>query len=352
MSSTLFPTLQFFDDNGAVLAGGRVETFEPGTTTDKASYPTRTDADNATNPSTNPVVLDAAGRPPNEGIWLSGLTKVVVRNSANALIKTYDNVGDTSDVDVFDRHHIAGLITSNNAGDPNKSVDVAPGEARDDADSADMVLSSLLTLQIDQPPGINSIDTGAVAASTHYAVWLLSDSSGTQPTGGVFSLSFSAPTLPTNYDKKRLIGAVTTNAASNIIAYKQVESYFRYTGEIIKDVSDNTITGGVFEAGVLSVPPNSIAHVYSHMANTGETSQWVAVWVRTPGSAETATNPQEATGQIQVKTAGQAESVSGTAAVLVDGASRVEYTARQTAGSATANVWTHGFVMLTRGEPS
>jgi hypothetical protein len=57
---------QFFDNNGVVLAGGKLYTYDAGTTTLRATY---TDSTGAT-PNSNPIVLDSAGRVPNE-VWLT-----------------------------------------------------------------------------------------------------------------------------------------------------------------------------------------------------------------------------------------------------------------------------------------
>ncbi|WP_109046378.1 hypothetical protein [Acinetobacter baumannii] len=51
-------TAQFVDDNGKPVAGGKVWTYESGTTTPKATY---ADPD-GTSVNTNPVILDEAGR--------------------------------------------------------------------------------------------------------------------------------------------------------------------------------------------------------------------------------------------------------------------------------------------------
>ena len=56
---------QFFDDSGNPLTGGKVYTYAAGTTTPAATYTTSA----GTVANTNPIILDAAGRTPNE-IWL------------------------------------------------------------------------------------------------------------------------------------------------------------------------------------------------------------------------------------------------------------------------------------------
>jgi hypothetical protein len=82
---------QLFDDSGNVLTGGKIYTYEAGTSTPLASY--TSSAGNVAHP--NPIILNAAGRVPTGEIWLeyTELYKFIVRTSADVLIATYDNVG-------------------------------------------------------------------------------------------------------------------------------------------------------------------------------------------------------------------------------------------------------------------
>ena len=80
---------QFFDNSGVPLAGGLLYSYEAGTTTPAPTYTTI--AGNIAN--TNPIVLDASGRPPNE-IWLEGgiQYKLVLKTSTGVLLWTMDNL--------------------------------------------------------------------------------------------------------------------------------------------------------------------------------------------------------------------------------------------------------------------
>lgn len=84
---------QFFDNSGNVLTGGKIYTYEAGTTTPLASYTSST----GTTAHTNPIVLNAAGRVPSGGeIWIAiRLYKFVLETSTGVLIATYDNVGSS-----------------------------------------------------------------------------------------------------------------------------------------------------------------------------------------------------------------------------------------------------------------
>ena len=84
---------QFFDNSGNVLTGGKIYTYEAGTTTPLASY-TSSSGNTA---HTNPIVLNAAGRVPSGGeIWIAlRFYKFVLETSTGVLIATYDNVGSS-----------------------------------------------------------------------------------------------------------------------------------------------------------------------------------------------------------------------------------------------------------------
>lgn len=75
----------FTDNSGNPLAGGKVYTYEAGTTTPKATY-----TDNlGVTPEANPVILDSNGR---KQIYASGAYKFVVKTSADVTLYTLDNL--------------------------------------------------------------------------------------------------------------------------------------------------------------------------------------------------------------------------------------------------------------------
>lgn len=75
----------FTDDDGQPLAGGKLYTYESGTTTPKATYT----AEDGLTPNANPVVLDASGR---ATLFLSGSYKFRLTTSADVLVEETDNV--------------------------------------------------------------------------------------------------------------------------------------------------------------------------------------------------------------------------------------------------------------------
>lgn len=82
---------QFFDDNGNPMSGGKIYSYEAGTTTPLPTYTSYTGA----TPNANPIVLDAAGRTPQQ-IWTTDgvFYKFVINSSADVLIRTWDHIGN------------------------------------------------------------------------------------------------------------------------------------------------------------------------------------------------------------------------------------------------------------------
>jgi len=87
---------QFFDNSGNVLTGGKIYSYEAGTTTPLATYT----SSSGSTAHTNPIILNAAGRVPSGGeIWNQlRLYKFVLETSTGVLIATYDNVGSSFNV--------------------------------------------------------------------------------------------------------------------------------------------------------------------------------------------------------------------------------------------------------------
>lgn len=251
------------------------------------------------------------------------------------------------------KNHIAGLITSNDT-DTEHDINITAGEARDATDAVDITLASEITKRIDAGWAVGNdaggIDTGAVAASTLYAVWLIKRSD-TAVVDALFSLSFTAPTTPANYDYERLIGYVVTNSSSNIIAYKQVGDYFRVMGTLILDVNDTTITSTTWEVGALSVPPNTLAHILGMAQNPTVTATSSAIIsVRANGAVDVCATASQDFGSIDTGSA-LPDKIVVSGFVLTDASSNIQYTTYEPNGDASVEIRTFGCNMLTRSQP-
>jgi len=114
-------------------------------------------------------------------------------------------------------------------------IGVSPGQARDMNDAIDMPVAwpdsnnninpAILFQNYQQPilinsavSGVNGLDTGTIAASTQYAIYLIGDSRGYNPVAGLLSLtSNSAPIMPQGYDSLRLLGFAQTDGSSHFV---------------------------------------------------------------------------------------------------------------------------------------
>lgn len=94
-------------------------------------------------------------------------------------------------------------------------VIMTKGATRDSTQSYNILLPTNVTLDI-AVSGVNGLDTGTVAPSTQYFIYVIADSTGVNPTRGIFSLSGSAPLLPSGYNIFALRGYIITDVSSNL----------------------------------------------------------------------------------------------------------------------------------------
>lgn len=82
---------QFFDNNGVPLSGGKLYTYEAGSSTPKTTYTSST----GLTPHTNPIILDSAGRIQEDNeVWLSGDSayKFILKTSVDYTLSSWDNL--------------------------------------------------------------------------------------------------------------------------------------------------------------------------------------------------------------------------------------------------------------------
>ncbi len=143
-----------------------------------------------------------------------------IRNGANS---AWIVLGPLSSP-VVRQGHIAGLIPST-AGS-SATITVSAGEATDGTNAETLVLASAIS-KTTSAWAVGStnggLDTGTIANSTGYYVWLIK-----RPDTGVvdalLSLSATAPTMPANYTLKRLIGYAKTTGSALWIKFTAYET--------------------------------------------------------------------------------------------------------------------------------
>jgi hypothetical protein len=147
-----------------------------------------------------------------------------------------------------------GLTLSNNVSDATNDIDIAAGLAASDTSPYNlMTLASALTKRLDASWVVGNnqggLDTGVIQNAT-YHIWLI-QRSDTGVVDSLFSLSPSAPTMPTNYDRKRRIGSVVRSSGT-IQAFTQRGDEFFWKSPVIDVNATNPGTSTVNRT--LSVP--------------------------------------------------------------------------------------------------
>lgn len=89
-----------------VLAGGNLYFYDSGTSNPRATY---ADPDLSAE-NTNPVILDASGRP-NADIWMSGSYRVVLKDASGATLWTRDDVQGPADLPALAGNEGRALFT-------------------------------------------------------------------------------------------------------------------------------------------------------------------------------------------------------------------------------------------------
>ena len=330
--------VQFFDDDGAPLSGGKLYTYSAGTVTPKDTYTTA--AGSIAN--ANPVILDASGR---ATVFLNGSYKFRLEDSLGNLIEETDNItafsvqsstvdditanfteeviqaadsiifSDESDSGATKRDTVQGVLDlayaafkgkilngltlSNNTTDATNDIDIAAGSAVSDDGTTIMTLSSSYTKQLDAAwavgSGAGGLDTGSIANGT-YHVWLI-NRPDTGVTDVLFSTSATSPTMPTNYTKKKRIGSIMRE--SGVIAqFEQIGNRFRRVTRSA-DINLTTLSTSATTL-TLSIPSgvNVLVECSVYLETSGTQN---FVYFRSLGAkTETDIAPDEATHDISV----------------------------------------------------
>ncbi|PDT15908.1 hypothetical protein CO670_15555 [Rhizobium sp. J15] len=124
---------------------------------------------------------------------------------------------------------IYGLTLSNNVADATNDIDIAAGSAASDgATPYLMTLGSALTKRLDAGWSVGTnqggLDTGSVANGTYNVFEIQRSDTGV--VDALFSLSATAPTMPANYDRKRILGSILRESGA-IVAFTQVGDIFK-----------------------------------------------------------------------------------------------------------------------------
>jgi len=150
--------------------------------------------------------------------------------------------------------YLYGLTLSNNGSDATHDIDIAVGiAAADTSPYYLMQLTSGLTKRLDAAwavgTGNGGLDTGSIANTT-YHIWLI-QRSDTGVVDALFSTSATSPTMPTNFDRKCLIGSIV-RVSNAIKAFKQDKDRVVWASGVSDVVANNPGASAVTRS--LSLP--------------------------------------------------------------------------------------------------
>lgn len=346
--SALFapPRYSPMSGNGTSYPAAKLYFYETGTSTPKNTY---SDSGLVT-PNANPVVADANGL--FGPIYLAtGDYKIILKDSSDNTLWTVDPYSGLGAADtlttrgdlltrdasgyvrlpigsngyylasngtdpywaspIIPRLAIQGLTYANNASDATNDIDIAVGGAMDSTSTRMMVLSAALTKRLDANWAVGTnqggLDTGS-ASDTDYYIWLI-NRSDTDVTDVLFSTSATSPTMPTNYNYKRLIGWFK-RASSAIVAFKTYELsggglHFLWVSPTI-DVNLATTLGTSRRTDLIKVPVGFPVHATINVGIENSTTPTYA-WVYCPDQADLApgatTSPTAPLGNVAYVTA-------------------------------------------------
>jgi hypothetical protein len=127
--------------------------------------------------------------------------------------------------------YINEIKVSNDATTPNTKVDVSAGMCRDSSDVFYMNLGNFngflngsispnsATVIDATINGVNGLDTGSLAASKVYLVYVIGDPINANPTACILSLALPSvgPLMPTGYSIYRHVGYIMTDGSSHFL---------------------------------------------------------------------------------------------------------------------------------------
>ncbi len=163
--ATLFPVLQFFNDDGTPLNGGKIYTYISGDSVLKNSFTSQSEGTIAA----NPIVLDANGR--TTGIWLNGAYRIKVfkPDGVTQVGSTLDVLNEYNPVDwtgltasISDINGYAAAVGT--AGTVVASKSVVVNASKNIGTFGSLTAGKLIANTSVQAPVIN--DANAVAALT------------------------------------------------------------------------------------------------------------------------------------------------------------------------------------------
>lgn len=123
-------------------------------------------------------------------------------------------------------NHYRDIVSNRNAGSPNTLIDTTIKAIVVVNGDGDQILLENVTYTVNTgASGAGGVDTGSIAAGSWYYQWIIAQPDGTY--AGLISLSDTAPTMPSGYTYKALVGPFRTlSPTPNIISFQQYDNRY------------------------------------------------------------------------------------------------------------------------------
>jgi hypothetical protein len=229
---------QFFTTTGIPLAGGKIYTYQAGSSTPLATY---TDNTGAT-ANANPIVLGTDGRPSSE-IWLTyGYNyKFVLKDASDSTIQTYDNLYGIIGVQATSGATIpAGLISmwSGSIGSIPSGWYLCDGSNGTPNLTDRFIIGAGSTYAVNGTGGVSSVTltTNNMPSHTHTATSTVTDPGHTHSTsylaytgsggGGISGGGYSFSTITLNTATTGISVATTNATAGSGTSFSILNPYY------------------------------------------------------------------------------------------------------------------------------
>jgi hypothetical protein len=148
--------------------------------------------------------------------------------SGNWAIISYTRRSGTAIINPTPMAGAQGLVIVNDSGTPNTKIDVTADQAVmiNPTGNVPIYATGISRVINCTTTGADGLDTGALANSTWYNIFLISNGSSTV---GLASLSATAPTMPSGYIYLVRVGAMRTDGSANFLRTRQSGSRAQYT---------------------------------------------------------------------------------------------------------------------------
>lgn len=184
----------------------------------------------------------------------TGVPQALTLSTGLAVNASTGNVTTTTNPSLFPGF-LSGLELST-AGS-SATFGIAVGGANDTTNATLMALTSAYTKTTSAwalGTAAGALDTGTIATSTWYHVYLIARSD-TGVVDVLISTSASSPTMPSSYDRKRHIGAMKTNGSSQWTTFTQNGDDFIWAASAI---DANNVTTATTRSSVTVTVPTGI----------------------------------------------------------------------------------------------